>query len=175
VGLESPQAVFAPHNRNRRALPRRIMRRPTCAMYMAAAPGSAAPSPDTKHLSLDEKTSPSRPPAPTRSKPHLLPHSLASASCPPPAHSAECIKTKGTFCICVPGGSIVKALSKLDKTAMDFTKVEPAHIIIATQTPKPLTPHPSSLIPHPSSHNSLFLNLNLSSLIPQPSNLNPQT
>jgi len=36
---------------------------------------------------------------------------------------ASCIADKGAFSIAIPGGSVVKALSKLEPTAMDFTKV----------------------------------------------------
>eukprot|EP00284_Hemiselmis_tepida_P016454 CAMPEP_0174916992 /NCGR_PEP_ID=MMETSP1355-20121228/2195_1 /TAXON_ID=464990 /ORGANISM="Hemiselmis tepida, Strain CCMP443" /LENGTH=290 /DNA_ID=CAMNT_0016162053 /DNA_START=50 /DNA_END=922 /DNA_ORIENTATION=- len=46
------------------------------------------------------------------------------------AIGAECIAAQGSFTICVPGGSIVKALSKLSPDAMDFSKV---HVFFANE------------------------------------------
>jgi len=46
------------------------------------------------------------------------------------AIGAECIAEKGSFTMCVPGGSIVKALSKLSPDAMDFSKV---HVFFANE------------------------------------------
>uniref|UniRef100_A0A7S1ED86 Glucosamine/galactosamine-6-phosphate isomerase domain-containing protein n=1 Tax=Hemiselmis andersenii TaxID=464988 RepID=A0A7S1ED86_HEMAN len=42
----------------------------------------------------------------------------------------ECIASQGTFTMCVPGGSIVKALSKLPPDSMDFSKV---HVFFANE------------------------------------------
>ena len=45
-------------------------------------------------------------------------------------YGREAIKDKGSFSLCIPGGSIVKALGGLKANAMDFTKV---HVFFANE------------------------------------------
>jgi len=147
----SLDTVLAPPNLNRRALPR-IMRMPICAMYMAAAAasGSAAPSPDTKHLPLPHA-------APSASRPRAL-----SAS----AYLAGRLSRRFQNLTRQPW--ISQRLNQQASSSNQTPKPLIPHPSSLIHQLSSLIPHPSSLIPHPSS-----LIHQLSSLIPHPSILEP--
>lgn len=46
------------------------------------------------------------------------------------AQASACISEKGTFSLCIPGGSVVKALASLSADALDYSKV---HVFFANE------------------------------------------
>ena len=146
----SLDTVLAPPNLNRRALPR-IMRMPICAMYMAAAAasGSAAPSPDTKHLPL--------------------PHAAPSASRPRALSASACLagRLSRRFQNLTRQPWILQRLNQQTSSSNQTPKPLIPH-------PSSLIPHPStlihqlsSLIPHPSILEPAILSHQPSSLAPE--------